>query len=687
MSEAKARVPNRLIKEKSPYLLQHAHNPVEWYPWGEEALRRAKNDNKPIFLSIGYSTCHWCHQMAHESYESEKVAAILNKNFIPVKVDREERPEVDEFYMKAVQALTGRGGWPLNVFLTPDLRPFYGGTYFPPEPRYGLPSFTQLLEFVARLWKEKRDDIQVNASRVIEALKESYAKAGKGELSSGILDAAYASVVSAFDSEYGGFGGAPKFPLPTSLNFLMRYYLWSKKELALRSVVKTLESMAAGGIHDHLGGGFHRYSTDRVWLVPHFEKMLYDNTLIARAYLEGFQLTADPRFADVARGIFDWLLTEMADRGGGFYSAQDADTPEGEGVYYTWTVEEVDSVLGERKGETFRQCFGVTRNGNFEKKRSILHLPTSLESAARRLGIPEAELERSLAESKKKLYEERLKRARPETDDKILTSWNGLAISALSYGCQVLGEERYLKAAERCASFIVGTMHRGERLLRRYRDGESAIDGTLEDYSFLTQGLLDLYETDFEAGWLKTAVQLNGEMTKLFRDEERGGFFMQQKRDELPAEIKEGYDGPTPSGNSVAALNLLRIGEFTGRDELRKEAERTLRIFQDDLEGEPSSHTYMLVALDFLLGSPREIVVAEGGRERAHSMVREIHGRLIPNKVLMVLSNDGGELESVSPLAEGKKALRGNTTAYICQNYTCKKPITDLEELKSALSF
>ena len=687
MTETKARIPNRLIKEKSPYLLQHAYNPVDWYPWGDEALRRAKNDNKPIFLSIGYSTCHWCHQMAHESYESEEVAAFLNKNFIPIKVDREERPEVDEFYMKAVQTLTGRGGWPLNVFLTPDLRPFYGGTYFPPEPRYGLPSFTQLLEFVVRLWKEKRGEVQENAGRVTEALRESYAKGEKGELSASLLDAAYASVVSAFDPEFGGFGGAPKFPLPTNLNFLLRYYQRSKKELALRSVVKTLESMAAGGIHDHLGGGFHRYSTDRVWLVPHFEKMLYDNALIARAYLEAYQITADRRFADVARGVFDWLLAEMADSGGGFYSAQDADTHEGEGIYYTWTVEEVDSVLGEREGETFRQCFGVTSSGNFEKKRSILHLATGLESAARRLRITESELERSLAHSKRKLYEERLKRPRPQTDDKILTSWNGLAISALSYGYQVLRDERYLEAAERCASFLTRTMHTGERLLRRFRDGESAIDGTLEDYSFLTQGLLDLYETDFEAGWLKTAIQINGEMMKLFEDEERGGFFLQQKRDELPAEIKEGYDGPTPSGNSVAALNLLRIGEFTGRDDLRKEAERTLRVFRDDLEGEPSSHTYMLVALDFLLGSPREIVVAEGGRERAHSMVGEIHRRFIPNKVLMVLSNDGREVEKVSPLAEGKKAIGGKATAYICQNYACKKPITDPEELKSALSF
>jgi uncharacterized protein YyaL (SSP411 family) len=415
--------------------------------------------------------------------------------------------------------------------------------------------------------------------------------------------------------------------------------------------------------------------------------MLYDNVLIARAYLEAYQLTADPRFADVARGVFDWLLTEMADAGGGFYSAQDADTHEGEGVYYTWTVEEVDSVLGEREGETFRQFFGVTSSGNFEKKRSILHLTTSLESAVRRQRVSEAELKRSLADSKRRLYEERLKRPRPETDDKILTSWNGLAISALSYGYQALGEERYLKAAERCASFITGTMHRGERLLRRYRDGESAIDGTLEDYSFLTQGLLDLYETDFEAGWLRTAIQINGGMTKLFEDEERGGFYMQQRRDELPAEIKEGYDGPTPSGNSVAALNLLRIGEFTGRDDLRKKAERTLRVFRDDLEGEPSSHTCMLVALDFLLGSPREIVVAEGGRGQAHSLVGEIHRRFIPNKVLMVLSNDGGEVEKVSPLAEGKKAIEGRATAYICQNYSCKKPITDPEELKSALSF
>ncbi len=688
MSEAKARKPNRLFMEKSPYLLKHAYNPVEWYPWGKEALRKAKNDNKPIFLSIGYSSCHWCSVMERESFENEKVAAVLNKNFVPIKVDREERPELDEFYMKAVQMLTGQGGWPLNVFLTPDLRPFYGGTYFPPEPKYGLPSFTQLLEFVSKLWREKREEILSNANRVVEGLKQSYTHGTKGELSPELLDAAYASIVSSFDPEYGGFGGPPKFPMPSYLNFLLRYYARSKKDLALRSVVKTLEAIDAGGIHDHLGGGFHRYSTDKVWLLPHFEKMLYDNALLARAYLEAFQLTGDPRFASAARGIFDWFFNEMSHPEGGFYSAQDADTPEGEGVYYTWNVDEVNSVLGKVEGEIFNQYYGVTRNGNFEKGRSILHTPAGLDVVAARLGMPKARLIKLLDESRLKLYESRLRRERPATDDKILTSWNGLAISALCYGYQVLGEGRYLKAAEKCARFLLKTLFQEGRLLRRYRAGEAAIEGTLEDYAFLSQGLLDLYESDFHPRWLKIAIEISERMTNLLWDEANGGFFMQQERDELPTPIKEGYDGPTPSGNSVAALNLLRISEFTGEERFRKRAEETIKAFYDSLENEAVSHTFMLVALDFLLSSPREIVIAFGENGKgASAMVNEVHRRFIPNKVLLVLSEDADELEKVSSIVAGKRALKGNSTAYICQNFACKKPIIELEELKSALSF
>src|SRR2546428_3362322 len=610
---------NRLINETGPCLLQHAQNPVDWYAWGAEALERAAKEDKPILLSIGYSACHWCHVMEHESFEDASIARIMNDNFVNIKVDREERPDIDQIYMTAVQIMTGSGGWPLTIFLLPPGVPIFGGTYFPPEDRFGRPGFRRVLEAISEAYRTRRDEILANSKGLLEHLdRQKLQQSEDAEIDANLLDLAYRALETRFDPREGGFGNAPKFPPGMSIDFLLRYHHRADEPHALHMATLTLDKMAYGGMYDQVGGGFHRYSTDRVWLGPHFEKMLYDNALIARAYLEAHQLTADPRFANVARGVLDWLLTEMADGGGGFYSAQDADTPEGEGVYYTWTVEEIDSVLGEREGETFRECFGVTSNGNFERKRSILHLTTSLENEARRLGIPEAELERSLAHSKKKLYEERLKRTRPETDDKILTSWNGLAISALSYGFQVLGEERYLRAAERCATFITGTMHKGERLLRRYRDGESAIGGTLEDYSFLTQGLLDLYETDFEARWLKTAIQINREMTKLFGDEERGGFFMQQERDELPAEIKEGYDGPTPSGNSVAALNFLRIGEFTGRDDAREEAGRTLRAFRHDIEGGPSSHPSMLVALDFLLGSPREIVVAGGGRERGH---------------------------------------------------------------------
>jgi len=688
LAETKSREPNRLISEKSPYLQQHAFNPVDWYPWGPEALRKAKNDNKPIFLSIGYSTCHWCHQMERESFEDEKVAALLNRNFIPVKVDREERPELDEFYMKAVQSLTGQGGWPLNVFLTPDLRPFYGGTYFPPEPKYGLPGFTQLLEFVAKLWREKREEVISNGERVIDALKESYGREESGELSRGLLDSGYASIISMYDPEQGGFGTSPKFPLPTYLSFLLRYYVKSKKELALRSVIKTLRAMAAGGIHDHLGGGFHRYSTDRVWLLPHFEKMLYDNALLARAYLEAFQVEGDPALAATARGIFEWFFREMTDKNGGFYSAQDADTVEGEGVYYTWNPDEIRSVLGEERGKAFGEAYGVTRAGNFEKGRSILHISASPESLAEKSGTTQAELERSLEDSRRMLYQRRLQRRRPGIDDKVLTSWNGLAISSLSYGYQVLGEDRYLRAAERCARFVLRTMYRGGRLLRRYRDGEAGIDGTLEDYAFLVHGLLDLYESDFDPEFLKKAVETTNVMLSLFWDDSKGGFFMQQKRDELPTAIKEGYDGPTPSGNSVAALDLLRISEFSGDEKFKRAAEKTIRVFYRDLDSEPSSHTFMLMAMDFLLGGTREVVIAPGRSPQAtQEMVREVQRRFIPNKVLMLTLGDGDSLEKIAPLAQGKKSLGNRPTAYICENFACKRPITSLSELKSALSF
>ncbi|MDA4120847.1 MAG: thioredoxin domain-containing protein, partial [Thaumarchaeota archaeon] len=458
------RNPNRLAKEKSPYLLQHRFNPVGWYSWGEEALRKAKNDNKPIFLSIGYSTCHWCHVMAHESFEDEGTAALINRNFIPIKVDREERPEIDAYYMGAVQAMTGGGGWPLSVFLTPDLKPFYGGTYFPPEPRYGTPSFKQVLEFVAQVWKDKREEILQNSEQIAKGFLGGLKPKGTSELTPKMLEEGYAGLVSSFDPEHGGFGGAPKFPLPLTSAFLLRYHYRTGKELAKRSVVKTLDEMLAGGIRDHLGGGFHRYSTDRVWLVPHFEKMLYDNALLAKLYAEAYQETGRGEYRQVVQETIGWILGEMTDPGGGFYSAQDADTSEGEGTYYTWTPEEVAGSIGAGPAEVFNRSYGVTKNGNFEG-RTILHIVK---------GNQTAQEARSLQKYRSELYQARLKRPRPSTDTKVLTSWNGLAISALAYAGSALEVEDYLMAAARAAEFILEKNWADGHLLRRYAGGEAA---------------------------------------------------------------------------------------------------------------------------------------------------------------------------------------------------------------------
>ena len=497
-----SRKPNFLIDEKSPYLQQHALNPVEWRPWGEEAFKKARNDGKPIFLSIGYSTCHWCHQLAHESFEDGAVAAIINKNFIPIKVDREERPELDAYYMKAVQAMTGGGGgWPLSVFLTPALKPFYGGTYFPPEPRYDMPSFRQVLEFVSKVWKDKKSEIMENAEQIAKAISDDLSRTGRSELSSKLLDDGYGELVSSFDPEHGGYGGSPKFPLPLSSAYLLRYHHRTGRELALRCVTKTLDQMMAGGIRDHVGGGFHRYSTDRVWLVPHFEKMLYDNAQLAKLYTETYQATGKQEYATTARETLAWMLGEMRHEDGGFYSAQDADTKEGEGIYYTWTPPEVRKVLGEMDAARFSEMFGVTSNGNFEG-RSILHKTAPVSDGSVD--------ERVIAKWKSKLYRERMKRPRPAIDTKVLTSWNGLAISALALAGIVMENDEYRAAAKDAAEFILERSVRDGRLLRRFAGGEAALEGTLEDYAFFVQGLLDLFEATGETEVADRSAEVDG---------------------------------------------------------------------------------------------------------------------------------------------------------------------------------
>ena len=668
------RKPNHLVGEKSPYLLEHAFNPVGWYSWGNEALARAKNDNKPIFLSIGYSTCHWCHRMCKESFEDERTAAFINKNFIPIKVDREERPEIDAYYMGAIQAMTGGGGWPLSVFLTPDLKPFYGGTYFPPEPTNGMPSFMQVLEFVSNLWKEKRDEVITNSQQVVRAIAPPTVNP-RLDLDSSYLNEGYTALISAFDTEHGGFGGAPKFPIPGTLMFLLRYYYRSGKELALKSVLKTLDEMMAGGIRDHVGGGFHRYSTDRVWLVPHFEKMLYDNALLAKVYSEAFLISRKDEYAEVVRETLAWLSREMKDGGGGFYSAQDADTAEGEGIYYTWTPEEIEEVVGKSRGGTFVRLYGVTKTGNFDG-RSILHRETG-RSFTR-------EEREAVLRSKEALYEARLGRPRPATDTKVLTSWNGLAISAFAFSSLALGDDSLSKEAAAAARFILDKNRSEGRLLRRYAGGEAALDGTLEDYAFLVQGLLDLFEATSEPTWLREAIDLTNRMLIDYEDKDNGGFYLSLSAE--PARLKESYDGPTPSGNSVAALDLIRLSELTGNNGYRQAAEKGLRFFADELQTRPSAHTTMLMALELLLHGVKEIVIIAPTEKEVHDFRAETFRIFIPDKVVLAVTGETyDELSKLSNLLEGRMP-KAKARAFVCQNQTCRLPAETIETLRNQLT-
>ena len=691
--EVEAKSPNALLGEKSPYLLQHAYNPVNWYPWGDDALNRAKAEDKPIFLSIGYATCHWCHVMARESFENIETAAILNEHFVCIKVDREERPDLDEIYMKAVQFMAGTGGWPLSVFLTPDLKPFYGGTYFPPRPMHGLPAFNDLLRSIASSWHENREQIAHNSEEVLRLVQRLYehdrsAKAEAGELSDDLLENAYEQLVLQFDSEYGGFGAkvaawsakAPKFPLPSYLAFLLRYQYRKQKEYATRMVRETLYAMARGGIFDQLGGGFHRYSTDPHWLVPHFEKMLYDNALLARVYTEAFQVTGDQFFAQIAQRTLDWVLREMRAPEGGFYSAMDADSEGMEGAFYVWRPAEIRAVLGEERGDMLCRYFGVTAQGNFERGTSVLYRPELTEHT-------EGE-EATIQTGAQELLAARNKRIRPATDDKILTAWNGLMISAFAIGYQVFRDERYHEAATAAAHFILTTLKEDGRLLRRYRDGEAAISGTLEDYAYLSAALLDLYEASFDAQWLHAAIHLNESMLTLFGDDKGGGFVSSlTAKTEVGVSIKDAYDGPVPSGNSIAAQNLLRLAALMNNETLTRKAEGIFLTFRDSLEQRPLEHAQMLCALAYYLNPPLQIVVTAKTEEEAQPFLALLGRHFLPQSVSVFTAPDesGAALADLIPLIKDKAPRAGKPTVFICEQYTCKAPITALEELELAL--
>jgi hypothetical protein len=691
-----ARKPNRLAKEKSPYLLQHAHNPVDWYPWGKEAFDKAKAEGKPVFLSIGYSTCHWCHVMERESFEDEEIARYLNEHFVSIKVDREERPDVDGVYMDAVQRISGHGGWPLSAFLMADGKPFFAGTYFPPK------NFLALLKRVVEVWGSQREDLEKQAALLAEDLRrQSEALALASGVKAELLDVAVAELAAEHDEAHGGFGQppryAPKFPRTSVLDFLLRYDRRTGKADGLAMVHKTLAHMLRGGIRDHLGGGFHRYSTDRVWLVPHFEKMLYDNALIARTLLDAHRTSGRGEYLAVALEALDYVLDRLLSPEGAFYSAEDADTGGKEGLTYVWTRAEVLEVLGKERGEVFADYYGVTAEGNFEGgPECVLHIAMDggVEALARRLDRPRDDAGRELAEGRRRLFEARQKRPQPFLDTKVLVEWNGMAVSALAHAFQVSGQVKYLDAARRAADFVLARMveatAEGDRLYRRFRDGERKVEGFLEDYAFLVEGLLDLYEADFDPRWLEAAVKLGKTMVREFWDSRDGGFFSSAAHHEaLIVRRKEFYDGAVPSGNSVAFADLLRLEELTQDKGLAAPIESMKKVAAGLIGASSRSHPQLLCAVEYLLAPPIEVVVV-GRRDDpdAQAMVRELQRGFYPAKVLVWVEGDEAakELSTLVPLLEAKTALGGKATAYVCRRGTCKLPAQSIEALREQLS-
>jgi uncharacterized protein len=680
---------NRLAGETSPYLLQHAHNPVDWYPWGAEAINRARAEDRPIFLSIGYSACHWCHVMERESFENPDIAAVMNEHFVNIKVDREERPDLDQIYMSAVMAMTGHGGWPMSVFLTPDLKPFFGGTYFPPVDSRGMAGFPRVLLSVHRAWEERREEITESAAEMTEQLRAiTKPAASSGELETRLLDQAARELMRAFDSRHGGFGSAPKFPHPMDLKVLMRHHARTGDSHALHVVRHTLDKMSRGGIYDHLGGGFARYSTDDRWLVPHFEKMLYDNALLASAYLEAFQLTRDAQFGQVARETIDYVLGRMTSLEGGFYSTEDADSEGVEGKYYVWSLAEVTEILGADRAKTFCYVYDVTPSGNWEEH-NILNLPRPLDQAAKLLGRDEAPLRHELAASRSLLLAVRRGRVPPGKDTKVLVAWNGLMIAALAEGGRILRIERYLDAGEKAAAFILDRMRREDgRLLHTYKDGLAKLDAYLDDYANVIDGLTRLFEATGNPRWIESALELARIMIDEFADSEQGGFFFTGKHHEtLITRPKEIHDNATPSGNGMAATALIRLGNLASRDDLLRAGRSALELVQPVLQAHPSAAGQSLIALDFLLGSTRELAVISGAdRGEFRAVLESVAARFRHHSVVApVPAGQEARIARCVPLVANRPAHDGKTTTYICQGSTCEAPVSGVAGIEAAL--
>ncbi len=699
--ENSKKTPNRLIQEKSPYLLQHAYNPVDWYAWGEEPFARAKAENKPLFLSIGYSTCHWCHVMEHESFENQEIADILNAHFISIKVDREERPDIDSLYMTATQAMTGAGGWPMSVFLFADKRPFFAGTYFPPEPRHNHPGFGQLLQSIHRAWSQNHRALTDSAEKITEFLHSMSSSTQVADIKQSWSEGCYQAMCDSYDPRYHGFGDHNKFPRPSCWDFLFTYCYRTHNTDALKMAEDSLAAMAMGGMYDQIGGGFHRYSVDRQWRIPHFEKMLYDQAQLVVSYVQLYQLTKTPYYAEIAEQTIDYVLRDLQHPEGAFYSAEDADSinpydesERGEGAYYLWKASEIKDVLGST-ADVFMTCYGAQENGNALEDpaqeftgRNIFYLTKPLDQLAKILAIAPDELADLLRNSRQKLLARREKRTRPHLDDKIITAWNGLMLSALSRAGLVLDREDYLEKASQVVAFISTKLRVDGILKRRWRDGEARFNAVLEDYAFLIQGLLDLYAATQQGRYLEQAIELSEEQIELFTDP-KGGFFSSSTSSDLLTRMKEGYDGAEPAGNSVAAMNFLRLGRMLDNPEWLTIAENSIRSFGKVLEAQGIAMPLMLAAAEMYNMEPEHLIIAgQTGKDDTESLLQVVRNAYAPHRQFLLA--DGGEnqkmLATHLPFLKEINRVDGKATAYLCKNYSCQLPLHEADELDRHLS-
>jgi len=685
---------NHLKGEKSPYLIQHSKNPVDWYPWTEEAFIKAKKEDKPIFLSIGYSTCHWCHVMAHESFEDTEVAELLNKFFVSIKVDREERPDIDGIYMTACQIMTGTGGWPLTIIMTPDKKPFFAGTYFPKESGFGNIGLKDLILNVQDIWNDNRKDAINSGDQIFRALSEmSYTAKGTG-FDESIMEKTYDQLSKIFDTENGGFGDFQKFPTPHNLIFLLRYWNRTGNKHPLEMVTKTLDSMASGGIYDHLGFGFHRYTVDKYWLVPHFEKMLYDQALITILYTEAFQITGKSEYKRIALEVYKYVLRDMVDNEGGFYSAEDADSEGVEGKFYYWTYEQINEILDKESADIFTEVFNIKKDGNFndgysrQSNQNILHKTKDLNELSEKLKLDPAVLSKKIDEIRLKLYNAREKRVHPHKDDKILTDWNGLMIASLSQGGQVFKDHEYIEAAKKAVDFVFSNLYSKGRLMHRYRDGESSVEGNLDDYSFMIWGLLELYSATFDTRYLDRAIELNNTLINHFWDEKDGGFFFTADDGEkVLLREKKTYDSAIPSGNSIELLNLKKIAMLTEDIELESLIKKLESAFSEIVKRSPTSHTQFISSVDFIIGpSYNVLIVGEKNSESTNKMLDYAVKKFQPNKVVIFKDvNNPDVANKIAKSIEHKNSLDGNATAYVCAAGSCKLPTTDPDEMLKLL--